>query len=231
VAHFVFYDLPQEAKDQIAHLRWLMAGNRMMLALYRLEAVLRKANFNPNQPRVPAGNSDGGQWTGSGSSDDSPPHIPARAPSSGTARNKIIKTTVRFLVRAALIDTPGVGEVMLAIDAAEWAAPYVRSYFDNPKSLEELQQAASSPKTGYEIHHIAEQDAAEKDGFPRSLIDSSENVVRIPTLKHWEITGWFMTPNEDFGGTSPRAYLRGKTWAERVRVGQDALVKFGVLKP
>ena len=33
----------------------------------------------------------------------------------------------------------------------------------------------------------------------RSLIDSPENLVRIPTLKHWQITGWYMTPNEDYG--------------------------------
>jgi hypothetical protein len=31
-----------------------------------LIALQRKANFNPNQPRVPAGNPDGGQWTGEG---------------------------------------------------------------------------------------------------------------------------------------------------------------------
>jgi hypothetical protein len=29
--------------------------------------VYRKANFNPDQPRVPAGNPDGGQWTDDGS--------------------------------------------------------------------------------------------------------------------------------------------------------------------
>jgi hypothetical protein len=28
-------------------------------------ALLRKANFDPNQPRVPEGNADGGQWTDS----------------------------------------------------------------------------------------------------------------------------------------------------------------------
>jgi hypothetical protein len=61
VAHFVFYDLPDEVRDKIAHLRWQMAGNRMMLAFYRLEILLRKANFNPNQPRVPGGNPDGGR--------------------------------------------------------------------------------------------------------------------------------------------------------------------------
>ncbi len=35
------------------------------LALY--EELERRAGFNPNQPRVPAGNSDGGQWTSEGS--------------------------------------------------------------------------------------------------------------------------------------------------------------------
>jgi hypothetical protein len=39
---------------------------RVELALKRLEKASRKANFNPNQPRVPAGNPDGGQWTDGG---------------------------------------------------------------------------------------------------------------------------------------------------------------------
>ena len=33
----------------------------------------RKANFNLNQPRVPAGNSDGGQWTDTGGGQFNPP--------------------------------------------------------------------------------------------------------------------------------------------------------------
>jgi hypothetical protein len=48
-------------------------------------ALLLKSNFNPNQPRVPAGNPDGGQWTrvgGSsseaGTSDETPPGGPLR---------------------------------------------------------------------------------------------------------------------------------------------------------
>ncbi len=35
---------------------------------HALRALDRKANFDPNQPREPAGNSDGGQWTNSGGS-------------------------------------------------------------------------------------------------------------------------------------------------------------------
>ena len=62
--HFEFYELPQEVKDEVSHLRWQMAGNRMLLAYYRLEELLRKANFNPDQPRAPAGSgSESGRWT------------------------------------------------------------------------------------------------------------------------------------------------------------------------
>jgi hypothetical protein len=94
-----------------------------------------------------------------------------------------------------------------------------------------LQQAVSTPAKGYDVHHIVEQTPAEKSGYPRQMIDAPENLVRIPTLKHWLITGWYMTPNEDYGGISPRAYLKNKPWAERVKVGHFALVKYGVLKP
>jgi hypothetical protein len=37
------------------------AGLRSSLALLKLELVLSR-KYDPNQPRVPAGNPDGGQW-------------------------------------------------------------------------------------------------------------------------------------------------------------------------
>lgn len=40
-----------------------------------------------------------------------------------------------------------------------------------------------------------------------------------------------MKANPAYGGLSPRAYLRGKSWGEKMRVGQGALTKFKVLKP
>jgi hypothetical protein len=96
--------------------------------------------------------------------------------------------------------------------------------------LSDLQQAVSTPEPGYDIHHIVEKDSAKKDGFPPWIINGPENLVRIPRFKHWEITGWYMTGNEDYGGLSPRDYLRGKDWDERTRVGLRALIRHGVLK-
>jgi hypothetical protein len=63
------------------------------------------------------------------------------------------------------------------------------------------------------------------------MIDAPENLVRVPTLKHWEITAWFMVPRETFGGLSAREYLQGKDWETRVKVGKMALVACEVMKP
>lgn len=63
------------------------------------------------------------------------------------------------------------------------------------------------------------------------MINGRDNLVRIPTLKHWLINAWFQTSNAEFGYQSPRDYLRGRSWDERVRVGKKALILFGVLQP
>jgi hypothetical protein len=107
----------------------------------------------------------------------------------------------------------------------------IEAYLDPPKTLEELQQAVATPKKGHDIHHIVERTCAELDGFPRSVINGPENLVRIPRFKHWEINGWYGRPNKDYGGRSPREYLRGRDWNERVRVGLHALIQHEVLKP
>jgi hypothetical protein len=88
-----------------------------------------------------------------------------------------------------------------------------------------------SPEKGYDIHHIVEQTHAAQDGYPRTMIDRDDNLVRIPRLRHWEINGWYQRPNRDYDGVPPREYLRGKDWDERRRVGLEALVRYGVLRP
>jgi hypothetical protein len=108
----------------------------------------------------------------------------------------------------------------------------IQSYGDGPRTLCELQDRASEPpRRGYQDHHIVEQEAARRDGFSDAVIDGRDKFVRIPTLRHDEISGWYGRNNRDFGGKSPREYLWGKPWSERTRVGHEALVRHGVLKP
>ncbi len=234
--------------------------------------LLGKTGYNPNEPRVPAGNSDGGQWTSGDANSTSPdprvlsdatpddnwmpgaqyaandppgighnqgpplgepPAIPPEEPPTAKAVNTFLKAAAYWLAGAALAGEPA-GDFILALEAAEWLyqfLPYIDAYLDSPKTWEELQQNALSPQAGYDIHHAVEQTSAAQDGFSPGEIDAPGNRLLIPTLKHWLINAWYSQSNPDFGWLSPREYLRGKSWDERVRVAKIAMIRFGVLKP
>src|ERR1700761_7625675 len=78
------------------------------------------------------------------------------------------------------------------------------------KTLSQLLQDAQNPQPGYQIHHIVEQTPARQEGFPNAQVDGPDNLVRIPTLKHWQITGWYGVPNDEFGGLSPERLSQGQ---------------------
>lgn len=124
-----------------------------------------------------------------------------------------------------------IGKVVSASSWLYYALPNIISYLDPPKSLQELQESASTPRAGYDRHHVVEQASAEEDGYSRRRIDAPENIVSIPRMKHWEINAWYQTKNDRYQGMSPREYLRHKEWDTRERVGYEALRSFGVLKP
>lgn len=60
------YQAPVLHAENLARLGRSLAILRRELARVQAELLARKAGFDPNQPRVPAGNSDGGQWTDGG---------------------------------------------------------------------------------------------------------------------------------------------------------------------
>lgn len=57
--------LAEQRQRSLLTLRSDLASVRMQLALLKLQRALRR-KYDPNQPRVPAGNPDGGQWTSEG---------------------------------------------------------------------------------------------------------------------------------------------------------------------
>jgi hypothetical protein len=159
---------------------------------------------------------------------DEPPQAPREQPDNPDTRNGWIKAVARWLGRFG-------GPISIAIGAAYWLYEYdylIEASLQGPQTFDELRQGIGTPsQRGYQDHHIVEQTEARRDGYPESMIGGAENVVRIPTLKHREITNWYQTKNPDYGGMRPRDYLRGKTWEERRRVGLKALIDVGVLKP
>lgn len=124
--------------------------------------------------------------------------------------------------------------IQIGIAVGTWAYPFIRAYFDSPKTLAELQEAAADgPADGYDIHHIVAQGAEAEGGgqFPNDQMNGPDNLVRIPMVKHWELNRWYDTENPEYGGLTPRQYARGKDWDTQRSVGLDGLRKVGVLAP
>ncbi|MGF7051573.1 hypothetical protein GGC47_000733 [Bosea sp. OAE752] len=222
-----------------------LAGERMIRALARLGTLVGKAGFNEDQPRVPGGNGrDSGRWRyvegyaqsrQPGIGDNGGPSLdPPKDPTKDRSpKIKAAKALAKAIARQALRRAGPIGAVVTAIEAGHWLYtewPSIRSYQDQPKSLEELKEQAGKKRPGYDDHHIVEQGAGGREGFPRSGIDGVDNVVSIPRYKHHEITGWYSRPNLEFGMQAPRDYLLGRDWSEHVRVGHQALRQFKVLK-
>jgi hypothetical protein len=125
------------------------------------------------------------------------------------------------------------------IDATLWLAdkaPGILSYLGEPKSLEELERDAGGRRLGYQDHHVVETQYRSNDPLANShrfidRLENSENVVSIPSWKHVEISSWYSTPNrEEYGGQTPREFLKGKSWEEQYQLGIQKLRDFGVLR-
>ena len=78
-----------------------------------LQAPWRKANFNPNQPRVPRGNPDGGQWTQVGVPEDevlvaqNAPPLPEQILNRHILSEHVAKTDEELIARIAGEQFPG----------------------------------------------------------------------------------------------------------------------------
>lgn len=221
-----------------------LVGERLMRALARLRALVEKGGFNPDQPRIPAGSPEGGQWGGGeGSGQNRRPGIgdnggpaldPVKdPPQDQQAKTKAAKALAKAIARQALRRAGPIGAVVTAIEVGHWLYtewPSIRSYQDEPKSLGELQEQVGKGRRGYDDHHIVEQGAGSREGFSSAAIDGTDNVVSIPRYKHHEITGWYAKKNINYSQLSPRDYLRDKSWTEHVEIGHEALRLFKVLK-
>lgn len=172
-----------------------------------------KAGFRPDQPRVPGGEPDGGQWTdgsgqtprviyvGSGLFDDEDDDIPWDDIDDllDIVPTRPDRLSERYLIARGLLvpfkgrpPTRPVSEILEKLRAPEWLReyyPHLDAYMSPAKTLRELQDDARLPMTsGYDDHHNVERAAALRDGLPKKLIDGPENVLRIPRFKHYEVT-------------------------------------------
>jgi hypothetical protein len=175
----------------------LRAGVDPRLLTMTLEIASPVEKANPDDPKHPgwpkgAPNSQGGRFRPK-TPDDDPNGPPEERPNSRRRMTNATAEAIKLAIRSLLADAesapnPYVRLAVLLAEVGLEAYPCAKSYFDGPKSLEELQAAAQSPsEVGYEDHHIVEQATANPDGSEDVLMGAPENLARIPTMKHWEL--------------------------------------------
>jgi hypothetical protein len=77
-------DAGRAASRALQRTGWLLHAYVVETKLCALRDALQK--YDPNQPRVPAGNPDGGQWTDGGGTGGRLPRGPARCSTSRIAK-------------------------------------------------------------------------------------------------------------------------------------------------
>ena len=200
------FSLDEERTARLLAIKADIAAMQVLVAAMRLAALLRKANFDPNQPRVPRGSAEGGQWTkvpgwASGrtrlaqslppkSSEPPPPEIPERRPVPAQERYAVVKQVANWLFRAARV-TIQLSPLGRLIQLGHWISEFealIDAYLDPPRTLEELQaRAQMAPVPGYDVHHLVERAAARAGHWPEEWINAPENLVLIPRLRHWQL--------------------------------------------
>ena len=163
---------------------------------------------------------------------EDPPKLPQTRPQR---LSPDLRRAANWLLRAR---SPQHFAATVAFLGVLWSISWVRGKFDEiitdldpPGTLEELSAAVFRPRAGTELHHYKMERHVAKDRMSRRELDAPHNLIRIPVLKHRQISHWYRQPNEKFEGLTPRQYLVDKPASDHERVGIEALVLFGVLKP
>jgi hypothetical protein len=173
-------------------------------------------------------------------------------------RNRLV-AGLRVLVGLAADVAPVVGEIFDVGEVAQTVADGVALHEDiaaakafveqGPRSLESLQMSTDfqpfssfnafkkdvfgkyfgAAGDGYEYHHLVEQGGAGLDHLPAGVMDSTENIVKIPRLLHEEISAEYGKEYEETG-ISLREWLSKQPYDVRRAKGIEIMRKLGIIK-
>lgn len=174
MAGFVSHDLSEPQEAQLRPVRAELAALRFQRAALKLALAL-KHNFNPEQPRVPAGQPGGGRWAGIGFSSGF-----VRTAANGE-RPLVPGGTYSFPVARNPLDPAGLNPKSLPIEEQQQVADAVNTLNEgSPNALRAMQRhvyrnipdpstgaALPTSNGGYLTYYIGP-----KTGKKRLLVDT-----------------------------------------------------------
>jgi hypothetical protein len=159
------------------------------------------------------------------------PDIPESMPKTSEDRMAFVRAAASWLFGRSAIVVSAYFGLLDQVDEIARLSHMIRSANDPPSSLSKLQSRAQGPgEPGYENHHIVNQHLYNRNKFGDARIEAPANVVRIPKLKHIELSRWYAKANPQYGGRSPQQALRDMSWEEQTSIGIERLRYFKVLE-
>lgn len=221
----------REFERKLTRLKADIAAERFWQAALRVQRLLK---YNPNwhlQPRVPAGNPDGGQWIAYllGAAASVLP-ILQRLGSGAIRRLREEAQHARPLLRRMPkrwgSDEDFPQEDQFDRETQRIAPPSLHRpthAFIRFRSEHELRRYVGPAGPGHEWHHIVEKRLAGRPGFPVEMIHATDNIINLPVEVHTQISRRMSSRDKEFGGDVRRFWVERMTFSEQYNHGLELI--------
>ncbi|WP_353647021.1 hypothetical protein [Mesorhizobium sp. WSM2240] len=218
----------RELETFIYRLKAQIAASRVFAAGLRLQLAFKQ---NPNwhlQPRVPAGDPDGGQW------------LAYLVGAAGSLLPVLQRVGLAALQRLRT-EARRIGPVLRRLPR-RWddsLQPSEDSYDDETRRIshnswqrrgepnirfrneDELRRYLGPAGPGREWHHIVEKRLAGREGFPPEKIHSTDNIVSLPIEVHRRVSARMSMRDKAYNFNIRRFGIEKRTFAEQYDDGLD----------
>ena len=136
----------------------------------------------------------------------------------------------------------GVGEVTKALGASRKAGEVLAEMHDAKKAIESIAELAEAGKDGYktfktaktkmeavkniEWHHIVEQSRIGRNGFAKTSINNSSNLVGISSDLHYKISGFYSSKPKFL--KSNEQYRTVRDWVSTLSYQQNTIQAYRI---
>lgn len=222
-----------EFEQALRRLRSALAAEQFAQAALRVQRLLAK--YNPNwhlQPRVPAGNPEGGQWVA---------HLMGAAASILPVLQRIGPSAIAKLKEAARRIAPELRRL-----PKRWfddGQPSEESYDKETRRIsrdswqrrglpnvrfrneDELRRSLGPAGKGREWHHIVEKRLVGRPGFPPEQIHTTDNIISLPVEVHRRISETMSSKTDEFLGQVRRFGMETLDFGTQYDLGLDLIEK------
>ena len=221
----------QDIDNRLSRIISFLAAERFSAAAGRVSAALK---YNPNwhlQPRVPAGDPEGGQWMPSERAivgsllpvlrKVGPPALRLLRETARRIAPVMRRLPRRWDETSQFPDENDFEEETRRISSSSWQRhgyPNIRF-----RSEDELRRYLGPAGPGREWHHIVEKRLAGRDGLPVEVIHNTDNIISLPVAVHRAINARMSSLSREHGNVVLRYWVERLPFEGQYNFGLDLI--------